>query len=114
MLIVTTIHEQPEDFRLLAQNMRTFEVCGFTDLEGFEDKEVADIPSGFEQRVLPEHYGGFLTLPEITNLALIKNGEMKEVLDNSEQAIIELNEISESQDAAILELNDLIEGLVSR
>jgi hypothetical protein len=109
-LIKATPWEQPEDFKLLAQNMQTFEVCGYTEQDGF--KEITEIPPGFEQRVLPEHYGRFLTLAEIANFALIENGEMRQILDNTEQAIIELSETSESQDAAMLELSEKIERMV--
>jgi hypothetical protein len=63
----------------MAQNMTTYEICGYTEQDGFD--EVLDIPSGFEQRVLPGHYGRFLTLAEISNFTLIENGMMKNTLD---------------------------------
>jgi len=65
MLIITTVENMPEGFRCIAQNMQTYEVCGYTDQEGFE--VVEDIPPGFAQRMLPGHYGEFLTVDEIEN-----------------------------------------------
>lgn len=108
MLIVTTITSQPEDFQLLAQNMITYEICGYTEQEGFT--EVNDIPVGFNQRVLPGHYGDYLTLAEITNFTLIENGQLKQTLNNTDLALIEQYEIQCSQDASILELYELIGG----
>jgi len=82
MLIVTTIDSQPEDFRLLAQNMRTYELCGLTEhIETWASNKADEIPHGFEQRVLPGHYGEYLTLAEIETLQMIETGEMKEALE---------------------------------
>ena len=85
MLIVATIDNVPDDFRLIAQNMSTFEICGFTDEPGYD--AVDDVPAGFEQRVLPGHYGQFLTLTEILNFQLIESGSMKNMLDETTEAL---------------------------
>jgi hypothetical protein len=91
MLIITKPDNQPEDFHLLAQNMRTYAVCGHSDAEGYET--VDDIPPGFEQRVLPPQYGRFLTLAQINNGLLLENGALKELAQQSvdaQMALIEL------------------------
>jgi hypothetical protein len=91
MLIITTPSNQPEDFRLLAQNMTTYTVCGHSNAEGYET--VDDIPPNFEQRCLPPHYGRFLTLAQITNGLLLENGALKELAQQSvdaQMALIEL------------------------
>jgi hypothetical protein len=91
MLIITTPYNQPEDFRLLAQNMATYALCGHSDAEGYET--VDDIPPGFVQRVLPPHYGEHLTLVQINNGLLLENGELKKLAQQSgdvQMALIEL------------------------
>ncbi len=108
MLIVTNIDNQPQDFRLIAQNMSTYEVCGYTEQTGFI--EVDDIPQGFEQRVLAGNYGQNLTSVEIANFALIENGELKRTLDNADLAIINQYEVQVAQDAAIIEIYEMMEG----
>lgn len=75
MLIVTTTDNQPSDFKLLAQNMQNYAICGYTEEEGFD--VVEDIPSGFQQRVFPyDRYGKYLSLHEITRYSLIENDMM--------------------------------------
>jgi hypothetical protein len=74
MLIITGVENQPEDFRLLAQNMQNYDVCGYTEQEGYA--EVTDIPSGFEQRVLPPQYGIYLNLQQINTGLLLENREL--------------------------------------
>lgn len=71
MLIKTTVSNQPSDFNLLAQNMQTYEVCGYTEQEGYT--AVEDIPSGFEQRVLPPQYGIYLNLQQINTGLMFEN-----------------------------------------
>ena len=80
MLIVTSVNNQPSDFRLLAQNMVTYDVCGYTNLEGFT--EVDDIPSGFLQRVFPyARYGEYLTESEIARFLLIESDEFHKKIE---------------------------------
>ena len=74
MLIKTTVENQPSDFSLLAQNMQTYEICGYTEQIGFE--VIEDIPSGFEQRVLPPQYGIFLNLQQINTGLMLENQEL--------------------------------------
>lgn len=76
-LIITTIEQQPSDFKLFAQNMWTYELCGYTDQIGY--KEVLDIPQGYSQRALPGHYGDYLTMVEITNFMMIENGQLEKL-----------------------------------
>lgn len=101
---------QPEDFKLLAQNMRTYELCGLTEQFGLT--ETKDIPPGFSQRILPGHYGEYLSLNAIVNFALIENGELKSQLNNFDEIAISQYEVSTTQDAGILELYELIGGIV--
>ncbi len=75
MLIITTPDNQPDDFRLLAQNMSTYQICGHSDAEGYET--VDEIPRGFMQLVLPPQHGQYLTLEQINNSLLLENGELK-------------------------------------
>jgi hypothetical protein len=63
MLIITTPNNQPTDFWLLAQNMQTYEICGYSNAEGYA--VINDIPAGFEQRCLPPDYGEHLALAQI-------------------------------------------------
>jgi hypothetical protein len=93
MLIITTPDSQPEDFRLLAQNMKTYALCGHSDAEGYET--VDDIPPGFAQRALPPQYGEHLTLAQINNGLLLENGELKSLVrqvTDAQLAIVELYE----------------------
>lgn len=90
-LVLCTIDNQPLDFKLLAQNMRTYQLCGLTAQEGFE--EVPDIPLGYSQRVLPGHYGDYLTMTEITNFELIQSGQMADQLTNLDAVTTELSVI---------------------
>ena len=80
MLIVTNVNNQPSDFRLLAQNMVTYNVCGYTNEEGFA--KVDDIPCGFLQRVFPyARYGEYLTESEITRFLLIESDEFHKKIE---------------------------------
>lgn len=71
--------------------MHTYGLCGLTAQEGFE--EVMDIPSGYSQRVLPGHYGDYLTIAEITNFELIQSGQMADQLTNLDAVTTELSAI---------------------
>lgn len=78
MLIITTSKKQPSDFRVFAQNRSTYEVCGYTEQDGYE--EVQDIPSGFVQCALPPQYGaGHLTLAQITRGLMMEQGALEQL-----------------------------------
>ena len=94
MLIITTPSNQPEDFRLLAENINSYKICGHSEAEGYET--VDEIPPGFEQRVLPPQYGRHLTLAQINNGLLLENGELRKLAAQNadvEMALIELAEV---------------------
>ena len=71
-LMPELIKEAPYRFNLLSQRMTDYLLCGKVtgDIAQFKAsgivyEEVADIPMGFSQRVLPPQYGEFLTLTQI-------------------------------------------------
>lgn len=77
------ISEAPFKFNLLAQNMQDFLCCGTVSgdevqfkASGIIHEEVIDIPSGYEQRVLPPQYGIYLTQSQITTGLMLENNEL--------------------------------------
>ncbi len=77
-LIQTTPSNRPEDFRLLAQNPKTYECVGYSSDTSFE--EITEIPDGFEQRVLPPSYGIQLNVAQITNGLLLQEQGLVEII----------------------------------
>lgn len=74
------ITEAPYKFNLLAQNMQSYLCCGTVSgdeiqfkTSGIMYEEVADIPSGYEQRVLPPQYGTYLNHQQITTGLMLEN-----------------------------------------
>lgn len=47
--------DAPDDFKLIAQDIRSGELCGYTEEDGYT--EVKEIPWGFHQRCLPAEWG---------------------------------------------------------
>ena len=73
--LIITSENPPEDFQLLAQNMRTLEVCGYTNETGY--KEVTDIPYGYHQKCLPGEYGDkHMSLNEIKTARMTMDGDI--------------------------------------
>lgn len=82
------IYEAPYKFQLLAQNMKNYLCCGSIDgdieqfiASGIVYEEAMDIPSGFEQRVLPPQYGIYLNQDQITTGLLLENKELTKLKD---------------------------------
>lgn len=55
------------DFQLYSQNSKTLLCCGMTNdiVSNVDYTEIEEIPTGQEQRCLPQGYGKYLTLEQI-------------------------------------------------
>lgn len=79
------IQEATFKFQLLAQNMQSYLCCGAVSgdevhfkASGIVYEEVADIPNGYEQRVLPPQYGIYLTQSQITTGLMLENKTLQQ------------------------------------